>query len=278
MSNRIAIIGTPRSGSSYLASKFKELGYGQASFSTNTTMSASMFNKDGYFEDTFLTLLNDQLIRYKYGNGFSFLNPPNVNEVIRKLDVMQPWEFDLESSSIDYPVNFDQNVQDYCGQNWDVWGLSRMTPGGKWHKAYSQLGINNDKALYESLSHVVKSLKRLENFYVKDARLIFVLDEYNEVFDRVIFLTRNPETLLQSIRNHYGQRLFQGPNFACFDRVSNYSNYKVPLMQYEEYLFRYKIAMEKLSKSENIIHVTLEEIDNSFKFDAWANQNNLILH
>ena len=63
----VAIIGTPRSASSFLAKFLVSQGWTTPRFGDAPEMSASNFNPEGYFENTFLNLLDDQIIRAHFG-------------------------------------------------------------------------------------------------------------------------------------------------------------------------------------------------------------------
>ena len=72
------ILSLPRSGSSYLTSMLLKLGKKNFNFFLKIKPNHYELNKDGYYENTFVTLLNDQLIRLNYGLKYSFLYPPSI--------------------------------------------------------------------------------------------------------------------------------------------------------------------------------------------------------
>lgn len=270
---RIAVVGTPRSGSSYLVSVLENLGYKMPNFPSQVEMNSSQFNPDGYFEDTFLTLLHDQLIRYSFGNEFSFLNPPIISSFCDPGTQRDDWTYDLDSLHIDYPDDYLNQLSYYCGHDWDVWGLSRMQGDGKWSRIYSKLGIEKTLGLLESHKIVCELLKTMKGIVIKDARLVFVLDKYPNIFDTIIFLTRNHETFKKSVQSHYGKRIFEGPVFEGYSWVSNHFNYKVPFYSFSQYVQRYEQAIASLEGNANILRVTLEEIDTKDKARIWCERN-----
>ena len=59
MANRVIVLSLPRCGSSLLTNLISSAGYNVYG---SELLGPSAFNIDGYFEDTKVTLLNDQLI------------------------------------------------------------------------------------------------------------------------------------------------------------------------------------------------------------------------
>lgn len=273
---RVAIVGTPRSGSSYLASVLEHLGVKSLSLESPIAMSASQFNPDGYFEDVLFNLLNDQLIRYKFGSQFSFLHPPDI-EVSTENIGQSNWEYDLDQQRVEIPLDFEAYLETYCGHTWDVWGISRMREGGKWHKAYSRLGLSNGESLFLTLKEVRRKMETTPSFYVKDARLIFVIEFFHDLFTHIIFLTREDVGLRNSIKRHYGYRLFEGPNFEPYEWVSNHFNYKIPFASFSNFKELYAKAFEISGAYSKTKYVTLSEIDSKSKALKWLTSNKVTL-
>ena len=261
---RVAIVGTPRSGSSFFASTLESLGLKPLSLESPVRMSSSQFNKEGYFEDTYFNLLTDQLIRYSYGTEYSFLNPPSVLAPLFA-NAQNDWSFDLNESTLEVPDDYESNFDFYCGNTWDVWGLTRMVGDGKWNKIYSKLKMANTKDLLHSLENTLKAIESKNNIYVKDARLLFVLDYFKEVFTHVVFLTREEKSLTSSIQNHYGPRMFIGPTFDNFDWVSNHFNYKIPNITFNTFISRYELAAKFYSEIVSLKQVSLNLVDTKRK-------------
>jgi hypothetical protein len=265
--NKIAVIGTPRSGSSYLTSVLLELGCELPTAHSKVEANHYEFNADGYFEDTFFTLLNDQIIRIMFGENYSFLNPPDTrncawekNSVIESIDRTN-FSYDLVQDSVDVPEDFTENLIEYTGQPWDVWGLSRMTPGKKWHGVYSQLGIHTAEGVSNALS-TFQSQGRLETtpMVYKDSRLTFTLPAFGDFFHGGIFLTRDAMPLKESMRGHYGKRLFTESTYAGHNWVSNHFNFKVPPILIEVFLERYERAADIAAESMPILRLNLKQV------------------
>lgn len=84
MNNKIVILGCPRSGTSLVANLVRSAGYDADYNGTKTLMKPNQkFNPDGYFERIDIVKLNDKLIK-EYNEEYSFLNPPKIEEMIKK--------------------------------------------------------------------------------------------------------------------------------------------------------------------------------------------------
>lgn len=142
MANKVIVLSLPRCGSSVMTSLISSAGYNV--YTSTGLLGPSSFNKDGYFEDIKITLLNDQLIRMVYGSDYSFIHTPALDEFKLKTNqslTQTDFEFDLDD--IYFPPNFENQLSEYIGCDWDVWGLTRMLPGGKWYNAYSKYKVKN---------------------------------------------------------------------------------------------------------------------------------------
>lgn len=257
----VAIVGTPRSGSSFLSQFFVDQGWQIPSFENSIPMSGSKFNPDGYFESTNINLLNDQLIRGLYGEQYSFLYPPKISNTGPRIEI-ENFSFDLAEETVQIPADYQENIVSYTGENWDVWGLTRMVDGGKWHRAYSRLGISNQDDLRAQLASIKNYLSSTTGKIVKDSRLTFTMQMFGDIFSKVIILTRDSETLEKSIKNHYGQRIFTNDTYEGYSWVSNHFNYRIAPMDFKEYLIRYETYYTNIENScPNVLRVRLESLN-----------------
>jgi hypothetical protein len=253
----IAIIGTPRSGSSYLTKLLVANGWNIPYENDAISMGSYNFNPDGYFESTQINLLNDQLIRFTYGQKYSFLNPPPTDSS----NLRQDFYFDLDETTLEIPDDYLKNIYEYTGQSWDVWGITRMLPGEKWHKAYSRNNLASYAGISASKEKLKNYLSQSSGLVVKDSRLTFTLNEFSTAFDKIIILTRGAAGLVQSIRGHYGTRMFnKGEMFDEFKWVSNHFNYKIPDTSYEQFAHRYEDAYSLISRSNDCFRINQSDL------------------
>jgi hypothetical protein len=252
--SNVAIIGTPRSASSFLAKLIVMRGWQVPSYGDSTTMSASQFNPEGYFESTYLNLLNDQIIRSRFGTPHSFLYPPKIPTLDSEFSDPE-FFFDLDEAHIDCPKDYLSNLKAYTGVDWDVWGLSRMIEGEKWHKAYSARKISSFEQVIRAISDFNTYLTNTDSLIIKDSRLTFTLDLFARGIDKVIILQREEAGLSASIRNHYGKNIFTQNRVMDFSWVSNHFNYKVGPMSFEDFSQRYEDFYMHIEKSCNVLRV-----------------------
>ncbi len=257
--SNVAIIGTPRSASSFLAKLIVMRGWQVPHYGDLTTMSASQFNPEGYFESTYLNLLNDQIIRSRFGNAHSFLYPPKIsNSDAEFLD--QGFFFDLDEAHVDCPKDYLSNLKAYTGVDWDVWGLSRMVEGEKWHKAYSVRKISSFEQVTQAISDFNAYLSSTHSLVIKDSRLTFTLDLFAKGIDKVIILQREESGLSSSIRNHYGKNIFTKNTVKDFSWVSNHFNYKVGPMSFGDFSQRYEDFYSDIEKSCSVLRVNQHKL------------------
>jgi hypothetical protein len=223
--------------------------------------SASEFNRDGYNEEVALTLLNDQIIRMKWGMGASNLYiPPVALEAGRQLPTDGgSFCFDLDEGSVYLPDQFLERVEQYTGTKWDVWGLSRMCPGQKWYKAYSRHSVATGADVMERIREYAGLLNHeASGVVVKDPRLGLTLEHYglDASRHRIIRVLRDPDAVMKSMRRHFGDRLFT-EDFLPGDRriVSNHFNYQIGSQPFEEYWCRYNAII-----SDNITNFAVLEL------------------
>jgi hypothetical protein len=159
-----------------------------------------------------------------------------------KLKSPPPLEYDLDEFRVDIPENYTNELNFYTGHNWDVWGLTRMQPGLKWHLAYSRAGVETPGKALSKLQDIFLNLNNSNLTFIKDPRLIYLLPLI-DVQVPVVIIKRNPLQILRSMRNHYGPNLFT-EQIIHSDWVSNHFNYRVQPQDFEEYLDVYG-AFEK---------------------------------
>lgn len=254
----VAIIGTPRSASSYLAKYLVANGWKVPEFGEAPEMSSSDFNPEGYFENTFLNLLNDQVIRARFGTKHSFLYPPEFAGG-QIADFNSSFLYDLDDNFIECPTDYESNLEFYTGKMWDVWGLTRMKEGGKWHKAYSRRGISNSDGVQRAIKNFNHYLSCNDSLVLKDSRLTFTLPLFGDGVDKVIVLGRNKADLVSSIRRHYGQNIFTRKKVNGYSWVSNHFNYKIGSMSYAEFDSRFNDFYSSITQDFPVAYVSQDQ-------------------
>lgn len=259
--NNIVILSLPRSGSSMLAGLVASAGYRLQLRPDSEFTSGSEFNRDGYNEEVALTLLNDQIIRMKWGMGASNLYiPPTALEATPPLPLDGGnFRFDLDESSVYFPEQFIERVEEYTGTKWDVWGLSRMRPGQKWYKAYSRHSVANGQDVLSKIREYSRILNQdASGVVVKDPRLGLTLKHFGLDASRhkIIRVLREPEAVMKSMRKHFGTRLFTQDFLPGEKRiVSNHFNYQIASQPFQDYWRFYNAIV-----SENITDFTVLEL------------------
>lgn len=212
----------------------------------NLQMSASEFNAGGYFEDVWLTLLNDQLIRMAWGPSASMLFVPELDcPDWDSIERQRAFRYDLDSDSVIIPADYEENLEAYTGHDWDVWGLTRMLPGTKWHQCYRRAGISQGVEVVTMAEQFGRTLANSDTpVVVKDPRMALTMP-FLDIECRVVLLHRDPDAVLRSMRRHYGPRLFTDEPYDGFDWVSNHFNYRVPPQAFSVYWSRYWAAMQR---------------------------------
>ena len=259
------IVSPPRSGSSALSQLLESAGYHSPKISLCTDskiiISPSEFNTAGYNEETAFALLNDQLIRLLYGIKYSFLHSPTGSKITAAVSATMEdndadsFYYDLDESTVIVPQEYLSRLQEIANHSWDVWGLSRMSASGKWHKAYSRhnlaSGADVHKRLLEFTSFLL-SEDVASNIYIKDPRIIFAFPAYASALKNsnfsIIFINREPTGLLSSMRSHYGNRLFTDQCIDNFAFVSNHFNYQVQPQKFADYLSAIDLALGIIKK------------------------------
>ena len=257
----LLITGLPRSGTSLTSSLVVSSGYNCSI--GKSILGASDLNKNGYFEDIDFILFNDQLIRFCYGNNYSFLYPPKaINKNLNFEDFNNSWEYDITEKTLDVPDDYLSNIKFYSNLGWDVWGISRMRKDGKWNMCYSKRFIENKYNLLSKLNFYRSKINKIQhNFFLKDPRLVFTLPIIAEPkFTKVIILSRGPESNFKSIKTHYGKRMFTDNNYPGTNWVSNHFNLKVGFTSESQFLNNYQIFLDSIKKSFQTITLSFEKI------------------
>lgn len=258
--SKLIILSLPRSGSSLLAGVVASAGFrSNISPEEDGCFGAHEFNKRGYYEDVPFTLLNDQLIRLYYGSNYSFLYPPSFEDFTRVSESRgdkypDGFEYDVDKSNVLIPKNFLENIENFTGTTWDVWGITRMIDGGKWERCYSKHNIESrDKILHAKNVFTEKVASCDFNLVLKDPRLAFTMPLYDFKDVKVIWVKRERDAVLRSMRRHYGPRMFTENFIHGTEYVSNHFNHKVKFMKFDEYCERFDKAIEYcISKYSNL--------------------------
>ncbi len=258
----IQVLSTPRTGSSAFGKLLVESGFSQVSFSSVGNPTASEFNQNGYFEDSGINLCLDNLIRFSFNSRNSFLfnagMAPNKEEMLSKLKSNFLVKFDLDQSTVIIPDNYVENIKEFTGHDWDVWGLTRMQEGEKWHKAYSRAEVETPEKALNKLQKCFSFLENTDSVFIKDPRLIYLLPLVNTQV-RGVVIKRDPAEILRSMRNHYGPNLFT-ERVLHEDWVSNHFNYKVQVQTFEEYLSIYETFEKYAANNFDIEFIRYEKI------------------
>lgn len=253
MKSNILILSLPRSGSSVLANLIASAGFQNYTSNNSKLLSPSKFNKDGYFEDTFITLLNDQLIRLCYSLEHSFLFTPRF-EMFKKIALKNSGNFKHDMVDVYMPKDYKNKIKEYSGCEWDVWGLTRTEEGQKWHKCYSRYGIDTGEKIIKQLKKTIIRIKSKENIIIKDPRLAFVAPLYNFNNFKVIYIKRKKKDIIKSMRNHYGNNLFTKNFLPDTEICSNHFNYKIGYQSFNYYYNNYnKIILDYLKNKNSLI-------------------------
>lgn len=247
-----------------LANLIYSAGFQTFGSSKKDLLGPSEFNKSGYFENKFIALLNDQIIRMNYGEDCSNLYLPISNYRNRKNLKNLTYKYDLEGKTVYFPPNFLKKKKQYTGTDWDVWGISRMLPGHKWHKIFSKYKIRTAPEILKA----IKKVKRIVNsskkrLVLKDPRFVFTLQffKFDKKQTKIIILRRQKKSVLKSIRRHFGKNMFykkyiNGP----LKIVSNHFNYKIKYQSFSEYCKVHNLAINKAAKGYEKLIVNYEDI------------------
>lgn len=257
----VVVLSLPRSGSSFLTRALHQSGLELFAGPEAPRMSSSSFNQKGYFEDTWITLLNDQLIRMSLGSDANLLHLPRMPEARRPdLKTARGFFYDLDESTVVRPRDYEQEIEHYTGANWDVWGISRMGTDEKWYRAYSRAGLATGEDVMKGVQQVAEIASAVTRPTVlKDPRLSLTLWQL-EIPCRIVVIRRKRSAVLDSMRRHYGQRLFTNQPFDGYSWVSNHFNYQVLPQTFEEYVEVFENLLRRSIANREHVIVSLEDI------------------
>jgi hypothetical protein len=245
MNKKIAILGAPRSGTSLLSGLLKSSGFLASPDISAKFFQPSEMNVDGYYEDVKFTLLNDQLIKYAYGDKYSFLYPPRHIKALNT-EMTSSFSYDISKETLDIPRDYKDNIAKYTGSEKDWWGISKMTDGERWDKCYSSFGVN-DK---DNVSNTIELYRIQSNligkpFFLKDPRMTFVMEFYKDIFDHFIWIYREDEYKhINSLRRHYGDCYLSGHFMEGCNWSTNHFNHQVGNIDYSKFIERYEFSKE----------------------------------
>ncbi len=219
-------------------------------------------NPDGYFEDTWFALLNDQIIRLRYGIERSFLQVYADDRPSMTGD--RNFHFDLTRETVVVPPDYVERLPHYTGLDWDIWGLTRMMPGGKWHSCYSEAGLADYRGVQRARGRVSQAIAEAATsgvrMAIKDPRLVFTLPALQLDAD-VIVLTRADTKVKASMRRHYGPRLFTDQAYEGFQWVSNHFNYQIRPQSFEDYSAAFDAALAAALEGRRSLTVSIDELN-----------------
>lgn len=204
----------------------------------------SIHNKDGYYEQTKMSLLCDQLIRMKYGMGYSFLFPPKFDSTLK-------YTFDYN-----YDINRDTLLYEE-NTPWE-WGIERMTEGQKWHNCYKKFNVDTYKNMIFTIDEYNYDYSKNDKSIIKDPRLIFVLNYFDFNY-KLLVLERNSEKVKASCKKHYGENMFEKSDGI----VSNFFNHKIKYMGFDEFRERYQNAINHFYNKNRDIRLNIEDYTES---------------
>ncbi len=239
------------------------------------------FNSQGYMEDVWLSLLNDQVTRMlAQDNRASFLSATALDAIADAAEGVEnagAWTgFDLSPLSVEEPADYESQLSHYTGHDWDVWGLTRMRVGGKWFKAYSRNSLITTDELLTARSRLQGRLLPCSAVQmVKDPRLLLTAGWLLEgVNARVILLSRERRETAESMTSHYGPRLFSDDPFSGFDWVSNHFNYRVPPQTLADYWEASDRLMQRIELDFECVRVDADDLtdDGIDRLWSWASR------
>ena len=254
----LIVLGMPRSGTSLTAHLCIDAGYNPSISEDSKFFGGSPFNKGGYYEEVRLTMLNDQIIRILFGEKYSFLYPPE--SIIKKGSLLTSnfkFAYDIVKGNLEIPNDFNQNIKKYTGIEKDIWGLTRMLPGGKWFKGYKKFGVHNETGIKKYLSKYSDKVSMAKGLIIKDPRLCFTINEYDFESNKIIIVKRSAKAHKNSLIRHYGPRFLSKKKYSKFSWTSNHFNLKIPPITYNEFSSSYIKNISKIKES----HKDFLEID-----------------
>lgn len=265
----ILILSLPRSGSSILSQLISSAGYKYYIGNESQLLGSSDLNRGGYFEDIQLNLLNDQLIRILYGEKYSFLFAPEFK--INNLPEDSNFYYDIGDNNVFIPADFNSNISKYTGRDWDVWGLSRMSPGEKWYECYSKYNVSTFINICSTLRGIVDSVNKENNLVIKDPRMALVAHLYNLSNLKVIYVRRKKSEIFTSMKQHYGKNLFSTKLIDNTKICSNFFNYKTEPQLFSDYYNRYISFIENYIEGKEAISIDYNKLQQQRTIDKLNN-------
>lgn len=258
----IVIVSLPRSGSSALSQCLIDSNIHPFHSFNYIYQNRSELNKKGYHEDVGLNLLNDNLIRLRYGKEYNFIYNKNLSADI-EIEKTNVFEYDIHEETLEIPNNYSENLDFYTGHEWDVWGLTRMLKNQKWYRCYEKFKVESYKNIFCTKANYERMF--LENskniqIFIKDPRLVYNFDLWNfPENSKFIVLNRDYEKVLDSMRNHYGSRLFTNKVFDGYKWNSNHFNYKVRPQKYENFISIYENYLNYIKNKVDFFEINFDK-------------------
>lgn len=255
----ILILSLPRSGSSLLCQLVESAHFRLKLFADSQYLTPSSLNQGGYREEVRFTLLNDQLLRLFYDDCTSFLytkrldNPPVFRD---------SFNYDIHEGTLWIPEKFNERLLELTGNSWDVWGLTRMTAGGKWYRCYSAFGLDTEQGVMNQKKRYEVLLNATTGSVLKDPRLALTLHlyDFNPSNFKVVIVNRNLDAVLSSCRNHYGPNIFSKNDIDGTEIISNHFNYKVQFQSFDDWLKIYERSFAEIKRVYETIEVSYENV------------------
>jgi len=201
-----------------------------------------------------------------FGLQYSFLHVPSFDEYLQVkpqniFSADNNFSHDVDESSLYLPADYEENLEFYHGNDWDVWGISRMKKGDKWYKCYEHFQCNTQPKIQkkvERFNQMVHSAKK--DIVLKDPRLALVLHQYNFENCDFIWIKRAPESVRKSMHKHYGHRMFTQSTLPDTRYVSNHFNYKIQFQSFDNYVSNYTRVIEEILLGKRHIVLEMEEL------------------
>jgi hypothetical protein len=243
----------------------------QIQYNLGVRQNASEFNSNGYFEDTWVSLLLDNVIRFTYGVNYSFLYTQDISlsaEIFHQANEFGNIHYDLDSNSVEIPDDYEKSIQAFTGNGWDVWGLTRMQKNGdKWYRAYSNAGVDDaEKCRLEWNRLISDLLQSNHSYFLKDPRLVYLL-QFVPIEIPVIVVERKSEDILSSMKRHYGPNIFS-KELLFGSWVSNHFNYKIGIQTWSEYLENYSEFLRRGLQNREHFKIKYEDLHDSKQLSA----------
>lgn len=234
----IIVLSLPRSGSSLLSNLLVSSGYSNYITHNSNLLNSSEFNVNGYFEDIGITLLNDQLIRLVYGSDYSFLYTPSLAK-FKEISMNNGLDYSYDNDNVFFPKDYSNNIKQYCGVDWDSWGITRMKNGEKWYRCYHSYKVKNYKQILDKLISVKNDMNSKSNLIIKDPRMALIVSLYGFENCKYVYIRREKNEILNSMRNHYGVNLFSDHYIDDTRYCSNFFDYKIKYQSFDYYYNEY---------------------------------------